>query len=364
MGHRGRSLASMGLGLGFWEGRRVLLTGHTGFKGSWLALWLESLGALVTGLSLKPDTEPSLFVTLEPWPHLESLLGDVRSAEEVGNAVSLAKPEVVIHMAAQAIVRVAYADPVQAFETNVVGTARLLTALVEEAGVKAILVVTSDKVYSQDVGLRKPFVETDPLGSADPYSASKAAQELVAASFAESYLDRSRVRLGTARSGNVIGGGDWAMDRLVPDFVRARLADRSLHLRYPDATRPWQHVLDCLSGYLVYAQALYAGPDCPKSLNFGPRLEAAVSVASVVQGLSKMMGGSANWTAAATPGWPEMPTLELDSARARISLGWRPHLELETALSWTAGWYSAFAAGEDMRGYSLAQIAMYEQLMG
>lgn len=354
----------MDLTPGFWADKRVLLTGHTGFKGSWLALWLESLGARVTGFALRPDTDPSLFAALEPWSQIESLIGDVRSPEAVAAAVSNASPDIVIHMAAQAIVRAAYEDPGYALATNVLGTAHLLAAVAKEPSVKAVLVVTSDKVYSQEAGLSRPFVESDPLGGVDPYSASKACQELVASAFSASYIDAAVTHLGTARAGNVIGGGDWARDRLLPDLVRANSADRPLVLRCPEATRPWQHVLDCLSGYLAYARALFEDADPPIALNFGPVEEPAVPVVAIVRALADLMKGSVHWTVSSEPAWPEMPALELDSSAARRYLGWQPKLDLDDALSWTAEWYVAQAAGHDMRTYTRAQIVRYEELLG
>ena len=270
----------------FWRDRRVLLTGHTGFKGAWLALWLERLGAQVFGLALPPTIpSPRGFPNWRP-RRSRSRIGDIRDAGVVARAVQEARPQIVIHMAAQALVRRSYRAPVETFATNVMGTAHLLDSLRGAEGLQAVLVVTTDKVYRND-GNGHPFAEDDPLGGADPYSASKAAAEIVVASMATSFFGGKGV--ATARAGNVIGGGDWSEDRLIPDIWRAVKAGKPLRLRNPEATRPWQHVLDPLAGYLRYAERLASGADVPKALNFGPLPGDALTVAEIADAMLAAM---------------------------------------------------------------------------
>ncbi len=345
----------------FWRDRRVLLTGHTGFKGAWLALWLESLGSRVTGVALSPATDPSLFDALAPWSNLVSIVGDLRQPEVATDALGESAPEIVFHLAAQALVRPSYADPVGTFDTNALGTANLLEAVRRTPSVRVVVVVTSDKVYANDQSGR-PFGEDDKLGGRDPYSASKACQEIVTASYRESFLAERGVRVGSARAGNVIGGGDWAVDRLVPDFIRAAEAGVPLVLRHPDATRPWQHVLDPLLGYLIYAERLYAGTDVSPALNFGPSPDDVWPVRRVVERLARSWGDGIGWTADNAETVHEAQALTLDATRATRSLGWRPRLGLEDALDWTASWYRAHRDGCDMRAYSLGQLDRYEDI--
>lgn len=345
---------------GFWRGRRVLLTGHTGFKGAWLALWLENLGAEVTAVALEPATDPNLFNALAPWPSLVSIIGDLREPDVAAEALAQAQPEIVLHLAAQALVRPSYDDPADTFATNVLGTVHLLDAVRRSPTVKAVLVVTSDKVYAND-GRGRPFQEDDRLGDGDPYSASKACQEIVTASYRKSFF-RDGARIASARAGNVIGGGDWATDRLVPDFVRAAKASAPVAIRHPAATRPWQHVLDPLAGYLRYAERLYAGDGAPQALNFGPAMADMRPVRWVVERLVEHWGQESSWIqdGAETP--PEATALTLDAGLAIRSLDWRPHLTLERALDWTVAWYRAHEDGRDMRGYSLDEIRRYQDL--
>jgi CDP-glucose 4,6-dehydratase len=349
----------------FWAGRRVLLTGHTGFKGSWTALWLAQLGARVTGFSLAPDCQPNLFTLADVASATElSILGDVRDAQAVREAVEKADPELVLHLAAQPIVRRSLVDPVETFATNVLGTAHLLDALRDCRRLGAVLVVTSDKVYAHE-GHPRAFVETDRLGGTDPYSASKAAAEIVAASFSGSYFDRAGVRLATARGGNVIGGGDFAVDRLVPDAVRAAAGGVPLILRHPRATRPWQHVLDCVCGYLLYAQALAQDGDLPPALNFGPAPGGDVPVGELAGALLDALGAlgaGAGWRHQPEPGSLEKTTLSVDASLARARLGWRDQLTGPALIAWTADWYRAWHKGEDPRAVTLSQLAAYARL--
>lgn len=345
----------------FWRHKRVLLTGHTGFKGTWLSLWLEQLGAEVTGYSLAPNTEPAMYSLLEPWPDLHSIVADVRHPESLAAAVAACQPDIVIHMAAQALVRASYQDPTGTFDTNVIGTANLLDALRSVANLRAVLVITSDKVYDNH-GAGRPFVESDPLGGTDPYSASKAAQELVTAAYANSYFDPESTRVATARAGNVIGGGDWAAERLIPDYFRSVGAGTEFQLRYPNATRPWQHVLEPLSGYLAYVQRLHSDGDTPRALNFGPS-ERSLAVSEVVAKLAKVSGHKEQWSRQTDELWPEHDALRLDSGAATATLEWRPRLDVDTALDWTAKWHQAHEAGKDMRNFSIGQIEAYSGLV-
>jgi CDP-glucose 4,6-dehydratase len=345
---------------GFWAGQRVLLTGHTGFKGSWASLWLERLGAEVHGLALAPDHVPDLFSRLTPFTGATSTVADVNDAAAVARTVAAARPTLALHMAAQPLVRRSYADPVTTFATNVTGTANVLQALRDAPDLKAVLVVTTDKVY-RNTGQGKRFVETDPLGGHDPYSASKAGTELVAAAYRDSFFRLAGVALATARAGNVVGGGDWSADRLVPDVWRALHAGKPLELRYPQATRPWQHVLDCLAGYFTYLEALATHANPPLALNFGPE-EAPVTVAQVAEIVGKALGLPHAWQQQPGDHPPEAPTLALDSTLATATLAWRPRLSPHAALEWSADWYRRFDAGEAARTITTDQLSAYEAL--
>ena len=346
----------------FWRGRRVLLTGHTGFKGSWAALWLREMGAQVTGFALAPDSEPSLFDLAVVGDSMESRLGDLRDPDSVDRAVEAAKADIVLHMAAQPIVRRAIADPVETIASNVLGTAHLLDALRRTPGVQTILVVTSDKVYANsETGA--PFAENDRLGGKDPYSASKAGTELVASSFAATYFTPKGIALATARGGNVVGGGDYAADRIVPDIYRSVSAGEQLVLRMPEATRPWQHVLDCVAGYLVYAEELTTRPaDMPRALNFGPQPGGDATVGALAAAMLKAMGRPADWDYRPVAGSIEMKALAVDSSLARRTLGWRDMLAGQNIVEWTADWYRRAIAGQNARAVTLEQIAAYMRL--
>ena len=344
----------------FWPGKKVLLTGHTGFKGSWAALWLTAIGAEVTGFALEPDQRPCLFDLANVESVLAgSVIADLADRAALQRAVTAAAPDIVLHLAAQALVRRSLADPVTTIATNVLGTAHLLEAVrTGPVRPRAILVVTSDKVYANDEA-GHAFAEGDRLGGKDPYSASKAAAELVTASYGRSYLSAAGIALATARGGNVIGGGDFSADRLVPDFIRAIEADRPLVLRHPSATRPWQHVLDCLNGYFLYAQALAKGEALPPALNFGPDPSLPLSVGAVADRLYAAFGQTSSWRHEPEPGSLEMQALAVDSAKARARLGWFDRLPGENAVQWTADWYAAHRTGRDMAAFTRDQIAAY-----
>ncbi len=349
-------------GSDFWARQRVLLTGHTGFKGAWASLWLERRGAEVHGLALAPDQVPDLYSRLVPFAGARSHLADINDPGAVRRVVAEARPTLVLHMAAQPLVRQSYADPLATLATNVMGTAHLMDALRDAPDLKAALVVTTDKVYRND-GAGRRFVEADRLGGHDPYSASKAGTELVAAAYADSFLTAAGVAVATARAGNVVGGGDWSADRLVPDVWRALHAGTPLALRYPQATRPWQHVLDCLVGYFTFLEALATRPGLPRALNFGPAAgDAPVTVAEVAELVAAALGSRSGWVA--TPGdHPrEAPALALDARAAAAELGWHPRLPARMALQWSADWYRRFDAGEDPRTISLDQLAAHEAI--
>lgn len=342
----------------------MLVTGHTGFKGAWLTLWLKRLGAEVSAFSLPPEPGPTLYETAGVAGDCDGRFVDLRDKVAVAEAVSAARPEIVLHLAAQALVRRSLADPVATFESNVTGTANLLEAVRAVESVRTVLVITSDKVYWND-GSGRPLPEGAPLGGKDPYSASKAAAEHVARAYAESFLERAGVRMATARGGNVIGGGDFAEDRIAPDCVRAALAGEPVRLRHPEATRPWQHVLDCLCGYLTYAEALATDPNCPRALNIGPRSTEDLPVRVFAEILLRALGavdasGHPNLLIEPVPGSVEAPRLQIDAAAARARLGWDDTLVGRAAIKATAAWYQAWRSGADMRVATLAEIEAYQ----
>lgn len=343
----------------FWACQRVFLTGHSGFKGTWLSLWLEEMGAEVYGLSLPPSSTPNLFDLVQPFRGMTSEFGDIRNIDLVRRAVQAFRPSVTLHLAAQPLVRRSYRDPLNTFSTNVMGTAHVLDALRGSPGLKTILVVTTDKVYSNpDAG--RPFIESDVLGGHDPYSASKAAAELTVASWAHSFLHEDGIAVATARAGNVVGGGDWSEDRLIPDVLRALKANRPVELRYPNATRPWQHVLEPLAGYLVFAEALTENPGTmPTALNFGPLAKDEVTVSQVAEIIAGALGLSRGWVPAAAPDYKEMKSLSLDASLATASLGWRPALNSAATLAWTAEWYRSWSKGNNPRAITLNQLRRY-----
>lgn len=324
-----------------YRGRRVLLTGHTGFKGSWLALWLRSLGAIVTGVALRPDTQPNHWGLLAL--EMDSREIDIRDAAALAAVVREVCPEVVFHLAAQPLVRASYADPLATWSTNVMGTAHLLEALRSITQLRAVVVVTSDKCY-ENREWHQAYRETDALGGHDPYSASKAATELLVASYRRAFFEPAgQVLLATARAGNVIGGGDWAADRLIPDLVRAIAAGQPLAVRAPGAVRPWQHVLDPLSGYLLLGERLLQGDaQAASAWNFGPGADASHTVAQVLDQFTRLWPGAA-WQHQSGHQVHEAGLLRLDSTRAQAELGWRPVWDIGEALAATARWYQAQA---------------------
>ncbi|MDO9406414.1 MAG: CDP-glucose 4,6-dehydratase [Polaromonas sp.] len=346
-------------GADFWHGRRVLLTGHTGFKGAWLALWLNRLGARVVGISLPPSTQPNLFDATGLAAHLEHHVCDIRDAGALANTVRQSRPEVVFHLAAQALVRQGYRTPVETFSTNVMGTAHLLDALRGLDSVRAVVAVTTDKVY-RNLEWPYPYREDDALGGHDPYSASKAASELVIASYRASWLEAQQVAVASARAGNVIGGGDWSDDRLIPDAVRAWAACQTLQVRRPQAIRPWQHVLEPICAYLRLAEQLWARPVLAGAYNFGPRTDDAATVGEVIRLAQGAWGGGDVVWGDGTEGPHEAGWLALEIAKARTALGVQPRWALQEAVARSLAWYVQHGRGASALDLCEADIAAYE----
>ena len=357
-----RALEELGLSLDWhdaYRDRRVLVTGHTGFKGGWLCLWLQYLGAHVTGYALPPATEPSLYLACRLEDRLCSVIGDVRDDNVLCRAFARARPEIIFHLAAQARVDASYVDPRGTFDTNVGGTAAVLDAVLANEGVRAVLVVTSDKCY-ENQGHEDGYRETDPMGGHDPYSASKACQELVASSYARSFFRLKGIGLATARAGNVIGGGDFTPGRLLPDCLRAFGEGRAVRLRYPEAVRPWQHVLEPLSGYLRLGAKLLEAPVAwSEPFNFGPKSNDTLAVREVVNQCAAAWGAPQTWEREPGEHAHEAGILRLDASKARDRLGWRPTWGLEEALARTVSWHKDMLAGRDMAQVTLEQIGAH-----
>lgn len=363
MGIRQGTLEGMALNRDFWRGKRVFLTGHTGFKGGWLSLWLSEMGAEVHCYALAPATDPSFHDVTGLGDRLaSSTIADIRDASRLQSALLAAAPEIVLHLAAQPLVRYSYVAPVETYEVNVMGTVNLLEAIRQASSVKAVLNVTTDKCY-ENREWSKPYTEDEALGGYDPYSSSKACSELVTSAYRRSFLEAREIAIGSARAGNVIGGGDWSADRLVPDFLRAIDSGQELRIRYPQAIRPWQHVLEPLSGYLQLAEKLYVeNAAFAEAWNFGPEDADARPVQWIADNLCSRIPG-ASWRREETTQPHEAGTLKLDSSKAKQRLGWRPRWNLEQALAHTVDWHLAWRQGTDMQAFSLQQIAAYEMAM-
>ncbi len=343
----------------FWRGKRVLVTGHTGFKGSWLALWLQHLGADVTGIALPPCTQPNLFELAGVATGMQTHFCDILDASELSALVNSAKPEIVFHLAAQALVRASYREPLSTFATNVMGSANVLDALRGQSLVRVAVMVTTDKVYrNQDHCF--PYREEDTLGGHDPYSASKAASEIVIASYRDSYLALQGVAVATARAGNVIGGGDWSEDRLIPDAVRAWSSGQPLIIRNPQAIRPWQHVLEPLSGYLTLAQKLWEQPALAGAYNFGPHTHEQGTVEFVTKLASSVYGTGVTSHENDIKNPHEAGWLALEVAKARVALGVNPKWHLAETVQRTMAWYRAQQLGTDARNLCETEITQYE----
>lgn len=359
MERRRGAVEDMELNRDFWKGRRVFVTGHTGFKGSWLLLLLETLGAEVSGYALAPPTGSAMFDQIGGAGRCDHQIGDVRDAAALEAAMAEANPEIVVHLAAQPLVRASYAAPVETYAVNVMGTVNLLDACRRAPALRSVVVVTTDKCYLND-GRSEGYAEDDRLGGHDPYSNSKACAELATAAYRDSYLAAAGIGVATARAGNVIGGGDYAEDRLVPDAVRAFAAGQTLAIRNPHAIRPWQHVLEPLVGYLLLAERLAEDRQhAAQGWNFGPRLKDAVPVAILADRLVALWGEGARWRAFGGDHPHEAATLRLNADAAERELGWRPRLTADEALDWTVRWYRAAAQGADMADVSRRQISEY-----
>jgi CDP-glucose 4,6-dehydratase len=351
-----------------WKGRRVFVTGHTGFKGGWLSLWLAQRGAIVRGYSLDPSSDPNMFTIVDVASVLDDVRGDIRDYDRLEASMTEFAPEVIFHLAAQPIVMRSYADPLTTYSTNVMGTVHVLEAIRKVPSVRAVVCITTDKVYHNQDWVW-PYRETDSLGGHDPYSTSKACAELVCEAYRYSYfpvadLEKHGVLVASARAGNVIGGGDWSPYRLIPDLVRAFQAREQVLIRRPGATRPWQHVLEPLTGYILVAEKLLARqPTFATSFNFGPSHDDVWSVERIANKVAELWGEGASWTRDSVPVPHEDRFLQLDASRARHELGWVPRLRTEAALEWSIAWYRAWKNGEDMRNFSLEQIDKYERLL-
>ncbi|WP_342740143.1 CDP-glucose 4,6-dehydratase [Bradyrhizobium sp. B117] len=359
MGTRHCELEDLVINRSFWVGKRVFLTGHTGFKGAWLCLLLSQLGAEVYGLALEPESEDGLFVSAAVKDIVHHTIGDIREVDAVGKAVDAAQPDIVIHMAAQPLVRRSYQAPVETYATNVMGTVHLLECVRSVPTVQAVVIVTSDKCY-ENREWPWSYREADQLGGRDPYSNSKGCAEMVTAAYRDSFFQtKTAARVATVRAGNVIGGGDWSTDRLVPDAMRAFISKQPLRIRNPSSVRPWQHVLDPLIGYLVLTERLVnEGKRFEGGWNFGPQMDGEVSVAVLADALVRHWGEGCSWEREHGEQPHEANYLKLDCSKARNLLGWRPLIEFEDVLRLTVDWYRAHQRGEDMRRFSLEQSAL------
>jgi len=349
------ALEGLGMNPQFWRGKRVFLTGHTGFKGGWMSLWLQHLGAKVTGFALQPPTKPCLFEVASVGHGMHSVIGDVRDSDLLRQLMQEARPEIVIHMAAQPLVRYSYVNPAETYATNVMGTVNVLEAVKATPSVHATVNVTTDKCYENREWVWG-YRENEALGGYDPYSSSKACSELVSAAYRQSY----QLNLATARAGNVIGGGDCASDRLIPDMVRAFESQQSVLIRHPNATRPWQHVLEPVRGYLTLAEQLYKrGSEVATSFNFGPRDQDVQPVAWIVAEMVAKWGNGASWHLDKDVQLHEANSLRLDCSKAQAELGWSPSWALENSLGAVVAWHKSYQGKADMRQVCLDQIGAY-----
>ena len=366
MGFRQSALEKMGVtgplqhtNVDFWRSKRILVTGHTGFKGSWLSLWLQSMGAVLRGISLEPPTEPALFSVARVAEGMEHRIVDIRDFAAVKSQIDEFQPEIIIHMAAQPLVRLSYHEPIETYATNVMGTVHLLEAARHARSVRSIVNITTDKCYENREWVWG-YREEEPMGGHDPYSSSKGCAELVSSAYRKSFLKDAGIALATARAGNVIGGGDWALDRLIPDVLRALQNNQPVLVRNPHAIRPWQHVLEPLSGYLLLAERLYEnGQSDAEGWNFGPRDEDAQNVQYIVERICERWGEDASWTLQPGEHPHEANFLKLDISKAGQRLKWSPRWSLETALHNTTEWHRAWLRGQDMKTFCLNQISQY-----
>jgi len=367
MGFWKSSLEDLVMSTQFWKDKTILLTGHTGFKGSWLSLWLQQLGVNLVGYSKDIPTKPSLFEVAHVEDKMKSIIGNVCDFENLSNVISTYQPEIIIHMAAQAIVRESYKNPVETYATNVMGTVNLLESIRRNGGTRILVNVTSDKCY-EPKKLTGGYKESDPKGGYDPYSSSKGCAELVTSAFRNSFFNPTKyenhgVALASCRAGNVIGGGDWAIDRLIPDIIKGFLEGKETRIRNPNAIRPWQHVLEPLSGYLLLAEKLWdEGSKFSEGWNFGPSQKDEKPVKWILKILNEQLEGKIKWFLDETKNPHEEKILRLDCAKAISKLGWSPKMSLENALRWTSDWYKHYKNKEDMRKYTEKQIEQFTLL--
>ena len=352
----------MKLDYSFWKDKNVIITGHTGFKGSWLAFWLAKLGVQVTGYALDQLTSPNLFNTLQIKELIKDHRHDIRDLSALKNVIRSTKPEIIIHMAAQSLVKESYKDPVGTYTTNVIGTMNLIEAARSCDSIRVILIITSDKCY-ENREIHYGYKETDPMGGHDPYSSSKGCAELVTMAYRRSFFsDDSAVAIASARAGNVIGGGDWARDRIIPDAMRAFNGKKTLQVRNPIAVRPWQHVLEPLSGYMVLCENMWNQPSqYSEGWNFGPVDESVCTVEEIIKRVAEYWGDQADWVKSNGEHPHEATLLKLDITKAKKQLGWEPKWDLDTALEKTVSWYKNYYNGEDIHVMSLQQIEKYQE---
>ena len=350
----------------FWLGKKVFVTGHTGFKGGWLSLWLQNMGAQVTGYALSPSTHPNLFESASVASGVNSFIGDVRELDTLQKVMQDAQPEIVFHLAAQSLVRYSYANPVETYATNVMGTVHVLEAARHAGSVKAIVCVTSDKCYENKEWVWA-YRENEPMGGYDPYSNSKGCAELVASAYRNSFMHPDQyqqhgIALATARAGNVVGGGDWSADRLIPDIIKAIVAGQTVSIRSPNAIRPWQHVLEPLHGYMLLAEKLFMqGAHYAQAWNFGPNEQDAKTVEWLTEALIRTWGEGANYKIESNNTLHEAHYLKLDSSKARHGLDWQPRWNAAQTIARIAAWYKAQLSGQDMRTYCITEIKEYLQ---
>jgi CDP-glucose 4,6-dehydratase len=346
----------------FWKNKKVLITGHTGFKGSWLAFWLNSLGAEVCGYSLSPETNPNLFENLKLANLIDSEIGDIRNLQNFSKTIERFQPEIVFHLAAQPLVRRSYREPVDTYTTNVIGTINILEAIRSVDSVKAAVMITTDKVYENEER-NSGYSENDRLGGFDPYSNSKACAELAISSYRNSFFSKGNCLIATARAGNVIGGGDWSEDRLLPDVFRSLIFGNELLIRNPNSVRPWQHVLEPLKGYMLLAEKLFEGKkEFASAWNFGPEDEDAKPVGFILDEIKEIWAGKVNWEVADGEHPHETNLLKLDIGKAKTELNWKPRLSLKNALKFTSDWYKSFSKNDDLKEITLKQIEFYSQI--
>jgi CDP-glucose 4,6-dehydratase len=364
-------MENVGMKPSFWSRKKVFVTGHTGFKGTWLSLWLQQLGAEVTGFSLQPPTQPNLFKVVQVEHGMNSIIGDIRDSEMLTNIIKKTEPDIVIHLAAQPLVRQSYVDPVLTYSTNIMGTIHLFEAVRQTPSVRVVINVTTDKCYENKEWMWG-YRENEPMGGFDPYSSSKGCSELVTAAYRNSFFnilrdDKHQVAIATARAGNVIGGGDWANDRLIPDVLRAIETGQSIKIRNPNATRPWQHVLDPLNGYLLLAEKLYIeGLAFAEAFNFGPTEEDSKPVQWIVEQLIENLDEKARWYVDDGMHPHEANYLKLDCSKARVMLGWNPKWNLTHAIQAIIAWHRVYRANpssETMRSLCLQQIKEFSQVI-